>query len=320
MNELLTSLKADLSSRRMLPLVGLAVVALIAALAYVALASKSGSSTAPRIPASPVTSVAPLPGPPVASAPANPNAALSETTVGAGYQHGGNMHNPFSPLPGSGESQQGSSSASSASSSSSASGGSGSAGSSNGAGESSGGEGSGSAGGGSSSSGGSTEASKAGSGSSPAPVTLYHATAKLEQISETGEPVGKPQVFSDLKPLQPLPSKHDAKLVAVGAIHEGKQFVFVLAQEAILHGSASCLPGPAHCEAIALGIGHSEELQYLTASDTVVTYKLTVVKIEKATASAAKAKAASRVSPAGKALMTNRQLSLPSGISLLPTG
>src|SRR5205807_4655488 len=62
MNELLSSLKADLSSRRMLPLVVMAAVALVGALAYVALASTSGGSKAALAPPN-VTPVSPLPGP-----------------------------------------------------------------------------------------------------------------------------------------------------------------------------------------------------------------------------------------------------------------
>lgn len=330
MSDFLSSLKADLASRKMVPLVALAAVALVGALAYVALASKGSGSETPAL--NTHAKVESLPGPDVASAPANPNAAVSETTFGTKYQHGGKTRNPFAPVEGAKSSGAGgakSSATSESSSSGTSSGGKGSPGTGSGNGSSgeSKSSGAGSPSGESKQSGGSPSGGPpsggdkgsegGGEGSAPkppVPVTLYTATVTLQRVSESGEAVGRPQVFKDVEPLQPLPSKQNALLLVAGAIHDGKQFVFVLVKEAILRGPASCIPGPAHCESIAVPAGKSEELQYLLPSGAVESYNLTVTKIEKRATSAAKA--ARRISLAGRKLLAHRQLSLPAGVDL----
>lgn len=312
MSELLSSLKADLTSRRMLPLLAIAGLALLGALGFVVLGSKSSAPTTGTVAPVATQHVAALPGPSVASAPANPNAAASETTVGAGYQHHGKMRNPFAPVPG----------MSSPTTTTSSGGGSGSGASSSsqsgGAGSGSGGTGSGSGGGSPSASGG----SGSGSGGSspqpsgeasprpPAPIALYHVDVSLQRLSEEGKPVGKPQSFHDVIELQPLPSKQKALVAPEGVTGNGTGLAFLLVGEEIIHGKATCIPSPANCQAIDLKLGVPEELQVLEAEGTVVAYKLTVTKIEKVSGSASAA--AVHPSAAGSALLVRRHLSIPS--------
>ena len=81
MIEFLQSLRADLSSRRLLPFVALAAVALIAAVAY-AVTGFSGSSAPAAVASLPSISVTgSAPALPVTVAPTNPNEAVSETPV-----------------------------------------------------------------------------------------------------------------------------------------------------------------------------------------------------------------------------------------------
>jgi hypothetical protein len=305
MSELLSSLKADLTSRRMLPLLAIAGLALLGALGFVVLGSKSSAPTTSTLAPVSTQHVAALPGPSVASAPANPNAAASETTIGASYQHHGKMRNPFAPVPG----------MSSPTTTTSSGGGSGSGASSS---SQSSGSGSGSGGGSPSASGG----SGSGSGGSspppsgeagprpPAPIALYHVDVSLQRLSEEGKPVGKPQSFHDVIELQPLPSKQKALVAPEGVTGNGTGLAFLLVGEEIIHGKATCIPSPANCQAIDLKLGVPEELQVLEAEGTVVAYKLTVTKIEKVSGSASAA--AVHPSAAGSALLVRRHLSIPS--------
>jgi hypothetical protein len=309
MSELLSSLKADLTSRRMLPVLIVAALALLGALAYVALAGKAGAP--PSSEASAPAHEAPLPGPAVASAPANPNAAVSETTIGSSFQHKGAMRNPFTPLvaplPVTSASTTGGSSAST--------GGSGSSGSS---GSSSTGEGSsgGGASGGSTGSGtGGSEGS--GPGGSPQPpsgsIALYHVDLTLQQLNEAGEPVGQPQTFKNVTHLQPLPSKHKALLAPVGVTDSGKAVAFTLLREAILHGKARCVPSPEDCQGFELRLHAGEELQFPQNDGSMLYYKLTITKIERVSADGSAARAAAvKSSAAGKALIARMRLSVPS--------
>jgi hypothetical protein len=316
MNELLSSMKEDLLSRRMLPLLVIAGVALLGALGYVALASVSGGSKASPGTSSVVKPVAPLPGPAVASAPANPNAALSETTLGAGYQHRGKMRNPFTPLPGSGSTEGGGSGSASSGSSSAAggSGGSGSGESSGGAsgggsGESSGGSGSSGSGGGSNGSGGSS-GSGSGAPQPSTPLNLYRVDVQLQQLSEAGTPIGAPQTFKGVAKLQPLPSKRRPLVAPMGVTGHGAGVLFLLLREAILHGKATCAPSAANCEAIDVRLHQGEELQVFENDGSVRWYRLTVTKIEKVSGGASAS--AARVSAAGSAVIARMHLSVPS--------
>jgi hypothetical protein len=313
MNDLLSALKEDLSSRRMLPLLIAAGLALVGALAYVGLVAASGASKASLAPSSVLKPVPPLPGPAVASAPANPNAALSETTVGAGYQHHGKMRDPFEPLPGSRSALASGSASSGSSSSSSSAGSGGSASSGEGAGGASGGSGESSGGSGSGGSGGSGSGGSSGSGSGApppsTPLNLYRVNVQLQQLSEAGQPIGTPQVFESVTKLQPLPSKHRALVAPVGVTGHGAGVLFLLLREAILHGKASCVPNAGNCQAIDVRLHQAEELQVFENDGSIRYYRLTVTKIEKVSGASA---SAARASAAGSALIARMRLSVPS--------
>lgn len=295
MSDLLASMKADLTSRRMLPLLALAAVALLGALAYVALGAKSGTASSAPSASTGSSQVASLPGPALSNAPANPNAAAAETTVGAKYQHGGKMRDPFTPL------KSKSSPAKSASTPSSGSGSSSSSSSSA------------TTGGGSSTPSGGSQPSNGGE-SSTAPsnsVALYHVDVALQQLSEEGNPVGKPQTFKNVITLQPLPSKHRALVEPASVLGGGAEVAFILMREEIIHGSGKCIPSAADCKAIDLKLHASEELQYQEEDGTVLAYRLTVTKIEKFSGSAAAA-ASVHSSAAGSTLITRLHLTVPS--------
>lgn len=302
MNDLFSSLKADLSSRRMLPLIGVALVALVGALAYVALGAKSSPTTPPPSTAS-TTHVTPPPGPAVSSAPTNPNAAVSETTVGTSYQHRGKMRNPFAPLKSKASSQAQSPTKSSASTSS---------------GSSASGGGSSSGGGGSSapstgSKGGSEESHPTSPSTS---ITRYHVDVTLQRLSEEGKPVGEPQVFQNVTTLQPLPSKHKPLVAPEGVTKDEKSVLFLLVGEVIIHGSASCVPNAGDCTAISLKLHDSEELQYQPSEGAVAAYRLTVTKIERFAVNGANASASTvHLSKAGSELVKRLHLSVPSSAS-----
>lgn len=300
MSDLLSSMKADLTSRRMLPLLVLAAIALLGAIGYVALGAKSDNASSPASASTGSSHVAAVPGPAVSTAPANPNAAVSETTVGAKYQHGGKMRDPFTPLKGKSSPAQ--------SSSSSSSGGSGS-GSSAGSAGSSGSSSSGS----SAPTGGSQPSSSGGSGSAPSSssVSLYHVDVTLQPLSEEGQPVGEVQTFQNVTALQPLPSKHKALVEPTGVTGGGTGVAFELMREEIIHGNAKCIPSAADCQAIDLKLHASEEIQYQQEDGTVLAYRLTVTKIQKVSGSAASA-ASVHSSAAGSALIARLHLTVPS--------
>jgi hypothetical protein len=280
MTEFLQSIKADLFSRRMLPLVALLGVALVAAVAY-AVTGASGSSTpapvasvtAPRVTGSPPTM-------PVAVAPTNPNEAVSETPGGARFQSQGPTRDPFIPLP----SPPASKAAPSSSSSSNQSTGSSSGGSSS----SSGG-----------SSGGSSNEGSGGGQEAPTPAPKKPSKPKFPYIVSilfglASTTPGQPATltpYEGLKPQQPLPSKQDSRLSFERVTSNGTGAIFKLTAPPILHGTGICLPSTSECQTIDLEPGHSEELEYVEADGQIVVYELKVVSIVKGDgASAARVK------------------------------
>jgi hypothetical protein len=281
MSELLQSIKADLLSRRLLPLLALLVVALLAAVAYTATGGSSGSSAPPVNTPGPAAGGASLP---VTVAHSNPNEAVSETPGGVRYQNRGPTRDPFIPLPSPPKAQSaGANHASSKSNGSSKSGsGAGTKGSSgNGTG--------GSSSGGSGSGGGET---------APTPVPKkpskpsfpYVVSIQFGRLSTPtpGQPVTLTP-YENLKPQQPLPSKQEARIAFERVTAGGKGAIFKLLTPPILHGTGVCLPSTSECQTIDLEVGHSEELEYVESGNTVV-YELKVVSISKRGASAARAK------------------------------
>jgi hypothetical protein len=110
-------------------------------------------------------------------------------------------------------------------------------------------------------------------------------------------PAGTPALSAQLTPYedltrqQPLPDAKQPLIVFRGVIAGGKSATFTLVGEAILRGSAACLPSASQCQAIDLKVGQSEELEYTPpGASAAVVYQLEVASItsKKATASAAR--------------------------------
>jgi hypothetical protein len=279
-SEFLTSLKADLLDRRLLPIVALVFVGLAAALAYVVLGS--GSSSTATVAGSPQLSTSALPTHGVSATQTQTSTveAVAETTNGGSRQHAGKAHNPFNALPGAGKAASAGSSSSSSHASS-------------GAGTSSAGSTSGS---------GSGEASKTSSTPASTPVstpTKHKKTAskpkKAYDVSVLfGElPAGTTavnaqlQAYQKLKLATPLPEKQPL-VIFRGVTAGGKSATFTVYGEVILHGEGNCLPSASQCQAIDLRAGQSEQLEYLPLEGAAVTYELRVVSISQASATSAR--------------------------------
>jgi hypothetical protein len=283
MSEFLSSVKADLLDRRLVPLVALVVLALIGAVAYAVLGGGS-SPAAPKTAA--VSTGSAIAGSPsgLAVSQVSPEKAVAETTGGVSQQRQGAVHNPFTPLPEpktkTATLPQAASSSTAASSSSSSS---------------------------SQGSGGSspTEPSKP---STPAkPKIVYH-VAVLFGVLPVGTTALTAQLtpYENLKLLAPLPSASQPLIVYRGVTLGGKSATFTLIGEAILHGEAKCLPSETQCEAIDLKPSQSEQLEYITATGEPANYELRVVSIAGTTASAAAVKSVLRgESEAGRELLSH---------------
>lgn len=268
-----TSLKDDLLSRRLLPAVIVLGVVLVAAVAYAVLGGRSSTSTVAVSASSGSTVVA---GVAVSQAPANPNQPISETTNGTSKQHGGSARNPFTPLPGSEKSPSSSTKSSAASPSSSTPSSSGTT---------------------PSSSGGTTPTTP--KETTPAPpkkvYVHFHVTAQLGVVPAVAEGT-QPQpaqlkTYKDMALDEQLPDKANPQLIYLGVVlRTGKDVLFGLTGEAILHGSATCQPSATQCQAIELQVGQSETLEVVEANGTPVTYELKLVSIDKSVSSASTAR------------------------------
>jgi hypothetical protein len=279
MNSFFEAIKADLLGVRLRLVVVLLAIGLLASVAYVVLGGKNTKVAAPS--AASTLPVAHLSGIAVTQAPANPNLIVAETTSGTTHQHHGPTRDPFKPLPGSG-----------------ATGSSGTTGSTGASGSSTAKSPAPSSSSGSSTSGGTTPAVTP----KPAPPTKvkttvhYHVTAQFGVIpAPTPTEPAKPatlKTYTDMPLDEPLPDKSNPQLVFLGVVlHTGKDAVFALAGEAILHGSAACLPSPTQCQAIQLQVGQTETLEAIEADGTPVTYELKLVSILKTVSSATTASA-----------------------------
>jgi hypothetical protein len=270
MTEFLQSIKSDLFSRRLLPLVALLGVALIAAVGYAVTGGSSGSVPVPAasVPSAPATSgTAPLR---VVGAPANPREAVSETPGGLRYQSHGPTRDPFVPLPSPPAAKSAGSSKASSSSGKAT-------GSKSTGGSSSGGTGPSSGG------------SKTGGQKAPTPApkkptkpqfpyivsVLFGLVPAMPGQSATLTP------YESLKLRQPFPSKQDVRISLERVTTNGSGAVFKLVVPPILRGSGICLPSTSECQTIDLEVGHAEELEYIEASGKAVVYELKVVSIVK---------------------------------------
>lgn len=276
MNDVLNSLKSDLLSRRMLPLVVLVLAALVGAVAYAVLGG--GSSTPASVAAVAPAKIAPVS---VTPAPANPTEAVSETPAGSRYQRQGGAHDPFLQLPKpvvakvkvTVKSPAGGSGASTPSA-------------------------------------GSTTPSTTPAPVKPTPakpkkpIVEYDVAVLFGPASRTPGVAPTLTPYEKLKRLQPLPSQSNSLVVFSGVSASGKGATFVLAREAILKGPAACLPSASQCEMIDLAKGQSEELSYLQPNGQTATYILQLVSIAKREApSTGQARTHQRESRFGRALL-----------------
>jgi hypothetical protein len=274
MSDFLSTVKADLLDRRMLPLVVLVALALVAAIAYVVL--DGGSSTGTQVAA---VSRAPVTGSSgVAISQASPEKAVAEMTGGVSEQHHGTAHDPFSPLP----EAKAKAAASTKTTSTTASPSSGAASPTTGMGSPSSSP---------SSSGGSSPTTPS-TPSTPAKPktekTVYHVAVLFGALPAGVTPqTAQLTPFENLKLLAPLPSATQPLLVFRGVTAGGKSATFTLVSEAILHGQATCLPSTTQCEAIDLRSGETEQLEYVSAMGQPVTYELRIVSIDSSKASSA---------------------------------
>jgi hypothetical protein len=288
MNEFLSSIKADLLDRRMLPLVAVVAVALAAAVAYAVVGGGASTSTPPA-----AVAQAPVAGSSgVAISQVTPEQADAEMTSGVAKQHHGTARDPFTPLPAPKvkAASTASSTSTSASSTSSSS---------------------------TSSTGGSTETTPTpATPSKPAhkPKPVYH-VAVLFGVLPAGTTAQTAQLtpFENLALLTPLPSAKQPLIVFRGVTAGGKSATFTLVGEAILHGSAACLPSATQCEAIDLQAGRSEQLEYVSPSGVAELYELRIVSITSGQATAAAVK-----SLFGGQSKAGRELLRHAGLTAIP--
>jgi hypothetical protein len=252
-------------------------IGLLAAGAYVVLGGKTSSTyvaTSAAVPGSAHVGIA------VSTAPINSNIVVAETTNGSAHQRSGPPRNPFTPLPGTGATGAtgvgpktgGSATAKSPVESGSAT----------------------------SNAGGTPVAAPKPTTQPKTQVTIhYHVTAQFGVIPATPEGTQEPQLkpatlktFTDMPLDQPLPDKSNTQLVFLGVVlRTGKDAVFSLTGEAILHGNAVCLPTATQCQSLELEPGQTETLESIEPDGTPVTYELRLVSILKSETSATSASA-----------------------------
>ncbi|HEV3048084.1 MAG TPA: hypothetical protein VGY13_12080 [Solirubrobacteraceae bacterium] len=279
MSEFLSSVKADLLDRRLLPLVALVVLGLVGAVAWVALGGSSSPTTSAH-----VASVAPTAPAGLAVTQTTSEKAVAETTGGVALQHKGSSRDPFAPVPSAKKASTKSASGSNASSSGGSSSKSSSS-SSSGSGSSSGGSGSSGSGSGESTP---STPSKPSSPSKPAaPKTVYHVAVLFGPVPAEAGAQSQLTPFENIKLLTPLPSPKQPLIVFRGVKAGGKSATFSLVSEAILHGNGACVPSNSQCQAVELQSGQSEQLQYVTEAGQSEIYELKVVSIVSAKASSA---------------------------------
>jgi hypothetical protein len=251
----LNSIKSDLLSRRLLPIVALVTVALLGAVGYAVLGGGSSSAKTPVAVVHPTTTT----GASVTVAPANPTEAVSETPSGTRYQRQGGAHDPFIPLPKpivkvkrstvttTTTSQTTSAGSTSPTTTTTP-----------------------------------TPSTKTTTPAKPKKPTVEYQVAVLfgPAPASAGAPTALTP-YEKVKRMQPLPSTSNQLIVFSGVSTSGKGATFVLAREAILTGPAQCLPSASQCEMINLAKGQTEELSYLQADGQTVTYQLQLVSISK---------------------------------------
>jgi hypothetical protein len=303
MSAFLESLKSDLLDRRLLPFLGIVGVALLAAIAYATLAGSGSSTPSPGAVATPPGNASGVAVTAVTTTGAQP---VAETTSGSGQQTGGHSRNPFAPLPGVKQTNPAAASTSSSSSVSAPATSSAAAPEA----QASSGSGSGAGSPSTSSRGGSAPSQQ--NGSSQGKRKSVYDVEVLFGTAAPGTPLQSAQLpsYKDLARQQPLPSAKQPLVVFRGVIAGGKSATFTLVGEAILRGSASCLPSASQCQAVDLKVGQTEELEYVPLGGTAVTYQLHLVSIKasKAATGSAARHGTARESKSGLALLRNAGL------------
>jgi hypothetical protein len=283
MNEFFASVKADLTDRRLLPVVAGVCVILVAALAYALLGGHGSSSSSSGTPVPAPTSQLPTG---IAVTGAQAREAVSETTDGFKDQQHGVAKNPFAPLPGA---ETAPTAATVASTPAGGSGGESTATTTSTA----GGE----------ESSGSSEPS--GSEETTAPTkpkkkakTVYDVTVQFGTLPPGTAPEdAQLHEYKKLRLQTPLPSSEQPLMVFRGVTAKGRSATFTLVGEAILTGAGTCLPSPQQCQAVDLKPGETEQLNALGPNGESTIYELRVLNIKAETAKASKngkASAASR--------------------------
>jgi hypothetical protein len=293
MTEMLQSIKADLLSRRLLPLVGLLGVALLVAAGYALSGGSSGGSAPPATPPS-ASSPALPPGLAVVVAGPNAHAIVAETPAGKHYQSAGATRNPFAPLP-------------SAGSPASSTPGKPSSGSSS--------TGSPSNAGGTDSTGAPSAGSSPGTGApatptlpKPAPQPIHVGLTSTQSYGVAlalTTTAGGLNTIDPLERLSVLPSEQQPLLVYLGVLKGGREALFVVQPGTVVSGPGTCAPGPTDCEILSLGQEQVESLAVRAGSGTasVALFAVTAIKVDEYSSVAVANRARRETSAAGSALL-----------------
>jgi hypothetical protein len=271
MNDFLSSLKADLLDRRLLPLVALVLVALVGALAYAVLGGGGSSSSSPTAAAVPI----PRPSGGLAATQAQTSAkqAVAEMTAGGAVQRHGASRDPFAPLPGAAKAAASATSKTTATSTAGTKTTGGKAGSTPAA---------------------ATTPTTTPKSAAPAPAkprTLYKVSLQfgLLPAATTSQSVVL-RSWLGLSKDTPLPSASERLIETVGVIVSGstKSAAFTIDSELIpSSGEAVCLPSKVQCKMIELAPGKNEQLLGTLPNGETATYELRVLTIESVKASTA---------------------------------
>lgn len=287
---MLESIKSDLLSRRMLPLLVGVAVALVGAAAYALSASSSGGAHP-----SPVPSVSPPPAASslsVAVASVNAHAALAETPGGKRYQSQGATRNPFAaltppPASKSGTTGPSGSSPGSSSTGSSASGSAGTGGSSTGSNPVAG-----------------TPATPILPKAKPVHAGLTSTQSYGVALSLTTA-AGGLNTIDSLKRLRVLPSEQQPLLVYLGVLKGGRDALFVVQPGTVVSGPGTCTPGPTDCEILSLAQEQIESLAVSTGTGTlnVALFAVNAITVDGHASVAAANRARHEASAAGRSLL-----------------
>ncbi len=297
----------ELREKKLLPIVGLLIVALVA---IPVLLMNSGSSSTP-----PVNPSASVPPPSLAT-------ALPAVSVTAAPQRPlrGRSRNPFEQI-GATAIQSVTVSASKATASAAGSSSTTSSGSSSSSGSSTSGS-SGSSGTTTNSSSGSSGGSSG--GGSPIPVkpvkaapSGLSATQSYEVSLAITTSSGGLNTIDPLERLTVLPSTRQPLLVELGVLQGGKRVLFAVQPGAVVSGPGTCTPGLIDCEILSLGQEQIETLGVRLTSgvQTVASFAVTGITAAQHASVAAAQKARRQASAAGRIILNH---STSSALALFP--